>query len=151
MSIWRNCWTAVIFKSIVPPHATCELKRMCFPNDIQCLLLSCWFLGHYWNSFSVASWLIHHQQFRGTEDAKCWKWSMWACCTLRFVRILSAWLPHIQSKKKRFLHIERTQQAGSSLVLLYSALAGYKDQELDYRDSLKERSACDRLSKSGKE
>lgn len=84
MSIWRNCWTAVIFKSIVPPHATCELKRMCFPNDIQCLLLSCWFLGHYWNSFSVASWLIHHQQFRGTEDAKCWKWSMWACRTLWF-------------------------------------------------------------------
>lgn len=73
MSIWRNCRTAVIFKSIVSPHATCELKRMCFPEDIQCLMLSCRFLGRSWNFLSAASWLIHQQQFRGTEDAACWR------------------------------------------------------------------------------
>lgn len=115
MSIWRNCRTAVIFKSIVSPHATCELKRMCFPEDIQCLTLSCRFLGRCWNFLSAASWLIHQQQFRGTEDAACWevwlwKLSVWARRSLWFVRILSGWLPCTQSKKKRFLHTERTQQ-----------------------------------------
>lgn len=110
MSIWRNCRTAVIFKSIVPPHTTCELKRMRYLKDIQCLMLSYWFLGHSWNFLSAASWLIHHLQFCDTEAAEYWKLSVWACCSLQFVRMLSGWLPYIQSKKKRFSHIERTWQ-----------------------------------------
>lgn len=113
MSIWRNCRTAVIFKSIVPPHTTCELKRMCFPKDIQCLMLSCWFLGHSWNFLSVASWLIRNQQFcGGTGDAEYWKLSEWVCeDTLRLTAL------HTIQEKEFLTHWK--DPACLSVVLLF--------------------------------
>lgn len=55
MSIWRNYRTAVIFKSILSLHATCELKRMCFPKEILWLVLSDSFLKNSWNFVSVVT------------------------------------------------------------------------------------------------
>lgn len=139
MSIWRNCRTAVIFKSILSLHATCELKRMCFPKEIQGLVLSDRFLSHSWNFASIATWLTHQQQFCGTKDAEChrsgygnnqsghaipfglWESSQVDCPTYNQRReILTGWKDPV----------------GLFPVLLFAALAGYKGQDSVCRDCL---------------
>lgn len=80
---------------------------------------------------SISSWLIHHQQFRGAGDAEYCKLSVWVCENpLRLTALHT-----IQEKE---IPTHRKDPAGLSLVLLFSALADYRGQGLDYRDCLDE-------------
>lgn len=141
MSIWQNCRTAVIFKSILSPHATCELKRMCFPKEIWWLVLCDRFLNHSWNFVSVATWLTCQQQFCRTKDAEYPRsgygndqsghaipFGLWGS--------FQADCPTYNQRKEILTHWE--DPVGLFPLLLFAGFAGYEGQESDSGDCLHE-------------
>lgn len=107
---------------------------MCFPKDIQWLVLSDGCLSHSWNFVSVATGLTHQQQCCGTKETERGLVMETISLGMPFPLVCEDPLRLNARHTIKEILTHWKDPVGLFPVLLFAALAGYKGQDPDSGD-----------------